>query len=69
MKLKVGKKYKTREGCVAEITAFSLRNEIFPFEGTVSCRVLHQQWSEDGRWLINKEHPLDLVSEYAESEQ
>lgn len=66
LQLKVGGKYKTREGRVAEIEDFR-ECGFYPFAGRCDGRAL--SWTASGNFFSPRPHPADLVEEIVEAPQ
>lgn len=71
MKLEAGKKYKLRNGVIAECLAVWSR-EYYGFQASVAISAENDpsRYTIDGRFMRNKiEHSLDIVAEYRESKK
>lgn len=68
MKIKVGKKYKTRDGRVVEIND-DKGSHLFPFVGTVEGEPFKRVWSNGGVYTQGCPTELDLVEEIVEEKK
>lgn len=69
MELQLGKKYKTRGGAIAEVTHTDIDDTfIYCFFGRVILSPTMENkticsWTSNGKYIINRETPYDIISE------
>lgn len=66
MDIKIGKRYKTRDGDIARITSIKRYSESDPFTVNGFIGETEMNWTPEGAYYTDEESMYDLVSEHVE---